>query len=74
MEVEVGYEGVSMDLGRIRAVRLPIMEDTGMRDSWITLKEVISFTIGGDGGPANTRDLGHVYEINVYIYDTCSRL
>ena len=74
MEVEVGYEGVSMDLGRIRAVRLPIMEDTGMRDSWITLREVISFTIGGDGGPASTEDQGHVYEINAYPYDTCSRL
>lgn len=56
MEVEVAYEGVSMDLGRIRAVRLPIMEETGMRDSWITLREVIAFTIGGDGGPASTED------------------
>ena len=56
MEVEMGYEGVSMDLGRIRAVRLPIMEETGRRDSWITLKEVIAFTIGGDGGLASTED------------------
>jgi len=56
MEVEVGYEGVSMNLGRIRAVKLPLMEETGMRDSWITLREVIAFTIGGDGGLASTED------------------